>query len=274
MSHLESGLGALAEAYGLDAQALLVEAHRAPYARTPWPQGTGRPGERAVLYALVRVLQPDLVVECGTNWGCSTTQFLSAVRENKKGRVVSIDIRSRTEGRPIGARIPPGLKNRWQFQRADAAEWLEKDSTPLTFVFEDTDHTVDTTRRICEAAARRLAPGGWLVVHDVVIPAVKEGIRQAGVDAPAFLFDDSGRGLAIWRKPVVDPMLEWAVTTESEGTPLPEFDATVEREAGPDYNRMSNSELRAEIEQRGLAAPAKANKAKLVEILTKGGLDA
>lgn len=274
MSHLEAGLRALADLYGLDAQALLVEAHRAPYARTAWPQGTGRPGERAALYALVRVLQPDLVVECGTNWGCSTTQFLSAVRDNKKGRVVSIDIRNRTEGRPIGARIPPGLKNRWQFHRADAAEWLAKEDTPLEFVFEDTDHTMETTRRICEAAARRLAPGGWLICHDVVIPAVAAGIRQAGIDAPVFLFDADGRGLAVWRKPVVDPMLEFTLTTESEGTPLPAFDATVEREAGPDYGTLTNAELRAEIEQRGLTAPSKASKARLIEILTKGGLDA
>lgn len=216
MSHLEAGLTALAEQYGLDAQALLIEAHRAPYAKTAWPQGTGKPGERAALFALVRVLQPDLVIECGTNWGCSTTQFLSAMRENKKGRVQSVDIRNRTEGRPIGARIPPGLKDRWQFQRADAAEWLAKDDAPLTFVFEDTDHTTETTRRICEAARKRLAPRGWLIVHDVILPAVKEGIRQAGLDMPFFFFDEEGRGLGVWRKPAIR---------------LPDFDASVERTA-------------------------------------------
>lgn len=257
MSHLEAGLTALAECYGLDAKALLVEAHRAPYAKTAWPQGTGKPGERAALFALVRVLQPDLVVECGTNWGCSTTQFLSAMRENKKGRVQSVDIRNRTEGRAIGARIPPGLKDRWKFQRADAAAWLAKDDTPLEFVYEDTDHQTDTVRRICEVARKRLAPDGWLIVHDVILPAVKEGIRQAGLDMPFFFFDEEGRGLGVWHKSSFNPMLEFATPIEA-----------------PDYSAMTNAELKAEIERRGLDVPARANKAKLIDVLTKGGANA
>lgn len=55
------------------------------------------------------------------------------------------------------------------------------------------------------------------------------------------------------------------ITSDPEALP------TVERVNYPD---MTNAELRAEIQRRGLSAPAKANKNRLIDILTKGGLDA
>src|SRR5690606_37309032 len=116
-----------------------------------------------------------------------------------------------------------------------------------------------------------------------ILPAVKEGIRQAGLDMPFFFFDEEGRGLGVWRKP--EPLPEFDATVErvapgwAEFVKQAELDSATDPEALPtvervNYPDMTNAELRAEIQRRGLSAPSKANKDKLIEILTKGGLDA
>ena len=190
----------LARRFDLDSAALEYHVTQAPYAKNyHWPKATGTPGERATLYALIRMIEPEWVVECGTNWGCSATQILSALQANQYGSLTSIDIRARTEGHPVGKLIPGSLRTRWSFVHDDAVSWLAQSDRPIPFLFEDTDHTEETTAGIYSAALQRLAPGGWIVSHDAYIPAVIAGIRRAGIEPAIYFFESKGRGLAIWR---------------------------------------------------------------------------
>lgn len=88
--------------------------------------------EGRVLYALIRALRPDSVLEIGSAEGCSATHILTALDRNKHGRLTSIDIDP-----DAGAKIPDALRKRWTFIHQDALTAVLPASD---FVFEDGDH--------------------------------------------------------------------------------------------------------------------------------------
>ena len=83
----------------------------------------GRPGYAQIrapfdLYALVRLLRPDHVIEAGVSSGVSSAHFLLALAKNRRGRLHSIDwptfqrgLRLAEDESPVS--IPPGRSSGW-----------------------------------------------------------------------------------------------------------------------------------------------------------------
>jgi hypothetical protein len=70
------------------------------------------------LYALVRALRPRVVLETGVSSGVSSAHFLLALRANREGRLVSIDLPTRQASETLGrgesiVAIPPGRTSGW-----------------------------------------------------------------------------------------------------------------------------------------------------------------
>ncbi len=80
------------------------------------------------LYALVRLLRPDHIVETGVSSGVSSAHFLLGVRRNHHGTVHSIDLPLLQRGPRFSARespvaIPPGRSSGWAIPASLKVGW-------------------------------------------------------------------------------------------------------------------------------------------------------
>ncbi len=80
------------------------------------------------LYALVRALRPEHVVETGVSSGVSSAHFLAALRSNRRGRLHSIDLPLHQRGTRLGSRespvsLPPGRASGWAVPRSLTRGW-------------------------------------------------------------------------------------------------------------------------------------------------------
>lgn len=161
---LDEGLAALAARTGLDADALIAYASEDTLGGvdTGWPGGSVWRVEGQWLYALIRALRPDRVIEIGTAAGCSAAHMLAALNANGHGTLHSYDILANA-----GFAIPDSVsRERWRFTAADAITALEAQPVTCQVAFEDGLHTTDFTR-----AALRTLKGlttGVLVSHDAM----------------------------------------------------------------------------------------------------------
>lgn len=71
------------------------ESHFETVATGAIPQSLG-----ALVYAIVRVLKPEIVVETGVASGLSSAYILQALEENRKGKLYSIDLPAREGSYP------------------------------------------------------------------------------------------------------------------------------------------------------------------------------
>jgi predicted O-methyltransferase YrrM len=156
--------------------------------------GSLDPVEGALLYGIVRTLQPDVAVETGTASGISTTYLLAALRRNGRGRLVSIDLPfeagegpefhalvagaelSLWDASPIppgkqpGWAVPEALRDRWELRLGDALELLPallREVGEVGFFFHDSLHTRDHMLFEFETAWPHLARGGVLSADDI-----------------------------------------------------------------------------------------------------------
>jgi predicted O-methyltransferase YrrM len=167
-----------------------------------YPDATGTPDERHVLYALVRVLQPKHAVEIGVLWGVSTIQLLSALRDNGSGQLTAIDINREIEGkRKPGHLISTDLRKRLTLHIGmDGKDYFSADKEPIQFLFEDASHEYDSTRAIHEASRVQLAPGALVVAHDPLSrPEIQRAFVDSGISPVVYRIDGSPYGLALWR---------------------------------------------------------------------------
>lgn len=162
--------------------------------------------EGQVIYALIRALAPDTVVEIGGWYGCSASHMAAAVKANGHGWVISVDDGSQLSG-IHGSAIPDALRAHIQLIHHEGLAWLDsQEYASIDLIFEDANHSTRLTYDIAARAYSRLKPGGILVNHDVapnseVGDAVRKGLDMAGIDYRAYLIEPSNCGLAIWRKP-------------------------------------------------------------------------
>lgn len=107
-----------------------------------------------LLYALVRALKPNLVVETGTYLGDATLQLAMACEANGKGRVVTCDTQEKylAEARKKLARFPVELV---LGSSLDLPELKEAD-----FIFSDSDY------KFRAAEIGRAKKGAVILVHD------------------------------------------------------------------------------------------------------------
>jgi predicted O-methyltransferase YrrM len=145
--------------------------------------------EGVYLYALLRTVRPQTVVETGVANGFSTAFSLLALQANAVGHLHSIDLPREVgrdyepgtfyegEGRagiPAGSEsgwlIPPALKERWTLVLGRSQEelppLLERLGTIDVFM-HDSEHSFDCMWFEFNAAWPALQPGGVLVSDDV-----------------------------------------------------------------------------------------------------------
>lgn len=97
--------------------------------------------EGKVLYALIRALRPEHVVEVGVASGGTSTHILSALHANDFGALWSVDVEAN-----CGLNIPEDLRGRWTFVVGDA---LTVDLPERAdFIFEDGEHSYAFTFNI------------------------------------------------------------------------------------------------------------------------------
>jgi predicted O-methyltransferase YrrM len=129
-------------------------------------------GDRSAeaLYATVRLLRPDVVVETGVANGHSTYVVLSALRANGHGRLVSYDV---ADG--AGVLVPESLRDLWDLTVLDRADPIADAARRLDALgavdlfFHDADHSYVGQVAEYGAAVRALARGrgGVLLSDDV-----------------------------------------------------------------------------------------------------------
>lgn len=147
------------------------------------PDGTGgvNPGDRRALFYLIAALRPARVLEIGTHIGASTLHIAAALRSIADGPVspslTSVDIAdvNDSETRPwlrYGASASPremlerlGL-DFVEFETSPSLDYLASSDDHFDFIFLDGDHSATTVYRELPAALRRLAPGGYVLLHD------------------------------------------------------------------------------------------------------------
>jgi hypothetical protein len=186
--------------------------------------GTVLLDEVPVLYALVRALRPERVVETGTANGVSTAYILAALARNGSGRLVSIDlpfvqtahgpeplveqgalgrhdVTPLPLGKPPGWMVPDDLRDRWELRLGTAEEHLPRVLEEVGWIgvfVHDSLHTREHMLFEFRAAWRHIVPGGVLVADD---------IYQRNHDAfPAFAAEVRARmttfgNLGLLRKP-------------------------------------------------------------------------
>lgn len=204
---LEDCLKDMAQRFDLPADELIAAANAAPYAEKRmeglnYPDATGTPDERRVMYALARVLKPAHIVEVGVLWGVSTIQWLSALRDNDRGHVDAVDILDTIEGgRRPGHLIPDVLRNRLTLHYpVGGAIYLSNYYAPIDLFFEDASHEYESTKAIHSAARKLLAPGALCIAHDPLSrPEIQRSFADIGIVPTIYRINDSSYGLAIWR---------------------------------------------------------------------------
>ena len=205
--NLQQAFESISKTFNLDAEKLQEFAAQDKF--TGWDAGEGEfpcgslwTVEGQILYALVRVIKPKVVMELGVYHGASTCHIASALVKNRKGAVTSIDLADDS-----GGMIPAALMKKVTLKQADGLTELEAaDDDSIDLLFEDMDHGYETCEQVAILARRKLAPGGFLIVHDamhyIVGSAVRNGLHAGGIVPEFYLIEPSDCGLAIWQKPV------------------------------------------------------------------------
>lgn len=144
----------------------------------------GVPMHPIVYYGLVRLTQPDVVVETGVCDGFSSRFLLLAMERNGRGTLHSIDLPSQDvelvpggarqtdrlpEGRPTGWLVPDNLRRRWHLHLGDTKELLPKLMRTLGTIdifIHDSLHTYDHMLFEYGTAWPYLRGGGILLSDD------------------------------------------------------------------------------------------------------------
>ncbi|MDP5169150.1 MAG: class I SAM-dependent methyltransferase [Bacteroidia bacterium] len=138
------------------------------------------------LYALIRHLKPDLLVETGVCNGASTSYILKALDMNKKGKLYSIDFPEYL-GRDSGVwdgkgssvlleheysgwLVPEELRTRWELRLGKSQEELPKlleELGAIDFFMHDSEHSYECMTFEFEATYPAIKEGGILASHDI-----------------------------------------------------------------------------------------------------------
>jgi len=144
--------------------------------------------EGALLYALVRALSPAVVVETGTANGSSTLYFLSALRRNGCGKLISIDmpfvgsnlqpvVPGTSLQKPDSSPLPPGresgwivpaeLRERWELRLGNSRDLLNQIGEPIDLFLHDSLHTREHMLAELRAVWPKLTTSGLVVSDDI-----------------------------------------------------------------------------------------------------------
>lgn len=160
-----------------------------------------------IQYAIVRALEPDLVVETGIANGVSSSYLLLAMEKNRKGHLHSVEVDDShvlLEGRDPGWIVPDPLRVRWSIHMGPSElilPHLLRALPPLDIFIHDSLHTYEHMMLEFEAAFPHLRPGGLLLADDATWNAafpkfvVKIGAARASIIRGVGVLRTSGSGM-------------------------------------------------------------------------------
>jgi cephalosporin hydroxylase len=138
------------------------------------------------LYALVRLTEPDHIIETGVSSGVSSAHFLLGIRRNRRGTLHSIDLplRQRGErlsprephvaippGRSSGWAIPPDLRDGWDLRLGPSERLLPAlvEELPSVGLFlHDSRHTAHHLTFELTTIEPKLVPGAVVLADNTV----------------------------------------------------------------------------------------------------------
>ena len=154
------------------------------------------------LYALLRNLQPEVLVETGVCNGVSTAVILHALDANGRGRLYSVDFpefaddpsTEHWEGKG-GAVVPAGQEPGWLVPNELRGRWdlrigrsqvvlppLMRELGQIGFFMHDSEHSYECMQFEIRLAGEHLVPGAPLVVDDANWnSAFEEFVRSRGL---------------------------------------------------------------------------------------------
>jgi predicted O-methyltransferase YrrM len=141
----------------------------------------GYPGWGVLYYLLLSHLDPDadnVVIETGTNVGCSTIILAQALRDSgRRGTVYSFEIQAREHSEALHNISAAGLADRVRLFNQDAREGL-RELLPglgeIRVAFLDGSHLLDEVLTEFELVLPRLAPDA-IVIFDNTYRIADEG---------------------------------------------------------------------------------------------------
>lgn len=141
----------------------------------------------AILGVAVRAMRPDAVVETGVERGFSSAVILSALDENHRGKLDSIDLPPLgVEPTFTGRVVPEQLGHRWDLTIGPSRLMLPtvlRRTGPVDLFLHDADHTYASQLDEFRTLWPFLRPGGLLVCDDVWHSALPDFSRQMGTEA-------------------------------------------------------------------------------------------
>jgi len=281
----EDVLTNIANAYGLDSYDLIGYSYEDEISGWDqgygdWPVGSLWTVEGRILYALIRALQPNMVVEIGTNVGCSASHIASALKMNGTGKLMTFDtagsvvIPPDKDGHSAvykpGQLIPDDLRPFVEVVNADGIKYLREYIGEVDFIFEDGAHSFEGTRDAWVSGLAVLNPGGLLISHDaahfLVGETIRKGIAAAGVVPNIYEVQPSDCGLAIYRQPqnAEKPVL---VDVVSKEIPLSAFVPTTATVLEPAFDDMTTDELRDYAYIHNIDLGNTRSKSKIIKLL-------
>ena len=147
------------------------------------------PGDRAFFYHLIRLIKPKLGLEIGTFKAGTTEVLASAMQANGFGVLFTIDPFGGDRVPPIIENWPTELREHVSFSSATSMDFfiaLEQKPVELDFVFIDGDHAYEYVAYDLNMSARRLAPGGVIILDDYNQPGVHQAAKEFLVANPCW----------------------------------------------------------------------------------------
>jgi predicted O-methyltransferase YrrM len=123
-------------------------------------------------YLACRLIEPQTVVETGVAYGVSSAYILTALRENARGTLYSVDLpplRGKSD-QFWGIAVDDDLRTRWRPRRGTSASILPRllQETPAVDLFvHDSLHTHRNMRREFDTVWPHLREGALLIADDV-----------------------------------------------------------------------------------------------------------
>ncbi len=132
--------------------------------------------ERLFLYALIRGIRPERVLEIGTRHGGSAAIMACAMEDVGSGKIVCVDP-------ALSIKVNRDLfHGRVHFLEKPSPEAIPEAEAiaggPFDFALIDGIHVYEQAKKDFEAAMRHMAPRGYLLFHDAFNFGVNEAIKE------------------------------------------------------------------------------------------------
>jgi len=168
--------------------------------RGPRPICGGRAELIRIVAGVVRLTEPERVVETGVAQGVTTAAILLMMERNGRGHLYSVDlpVLYADENDFVGRLVPQRLRHRWTLKIGPSRKVLPslvERAAPFDVFLHDSDHTYRSQLEEYRTAWPHLQAGGILVSDDVSNPAFPE--FAAEVSCRPYLVGDAEGSSAV-----------------------------------------------------------------------------